>query len=329
MSRVEDDREAARSAARMQEARRTEETQRNKKASENAAFSKLMQGSKKEQAVAQETNLAKSAIAQMLEAAEAGQTEEAAHLEHAGENVHQESAFKSKLGVKGQEHKSLQGAKREGESAVETKLKSDQGTAEAGQSRQSDQTGTARSAQGRSGDAKVSRERIESKKEGRGEGEPATVGGVGAKGDKGDVKTDADKGGGQGGQNKDDKSGASANPGFRFNPALMAPVPVAKAKEASGSDRLRKVANELAQKIVERVRVGTNAMGKMEFQIDLRSDVLSGLSVKISAKNGKISAVFSGSDKDVLKMLEEQKDALTAALGTRGLTLEDLKIEAR
>lgn len=109
----------------------------------------------------------------------------------------------------------------------------------------------------------------------------------------------------------------------------MAPVPVAQAKEASGSERLRKVANELAQKIVERVRLGTNAAGKMEFQIDLKSNVLSGLSVRVSAKNGKISAVFQGSDKDVLKMIEEQGDALKTALGLRGLSLEDFKIEDR
>lgn len=90
---------------------------------------------------------------------------------------------------------------------------------------------------------------------------------------------------------------------MRFNPALMAPAPIAKQREASGSDRLRKVANELAQKIVERVRVGTNSAGKVEFQVDLRGDVLAGLSVKVSAHNGKISAV-SGSDRDVLKMIE-------------------------
>jgi hypothetical protein len=118
-------------------------------------------------------------------------------------------------------------------------------------------------------------------------------------------------------------------PGFRFNPALQAPVPVAKTKEASGSERLRKVANELAQKIVEKVRIGTNAAGKTEFQIDLKGDVLAGLSVKVSAKNGKISAVFSGSNKDILKMIEEQGEALKAALGARGLTLEDFKTEDR
>lgn len=331
MSRVDDDRDAARVAARLQEAKRQEEAQRGKKAAENAAFSKLMQGAKKEQVAAQQQGLAKSAIAQLLEAAEAEHAGEAGHLEHAASESHQnESAFRSRVSVAGQETRHSQVERHENQAGTDAKLASDQGNAEAGASRQADQSSAARGAQGRSGDARVNRERAEGRKEGADSKGASAAGAGGARAEKGDLKADADKGGGQQqGGNKDDKGSGAANPGFRFNPALMAPVPVAKAKEASGSERLRKVANELAQKIVERVRVGTNAMGKMEFQIDLRSDVLSGLSVKVSAKNGKISAVFQGSDKDVLKMLEEQRETLKAALGTRGLTLEDLKIEAR
>ena len=51
--------------------------------------------------------------------------------------------------------------------------------------------------------------------------------------------------------------------------------------------------------------------------------------MKVSAKNGKITAVFSGSDKGVLKMLEEQSESLKTALSARGLTLETLKTEAK
>jgi hypothetical protein len=331
MSRVDDDRDAARVAARLAETKRNEEASKNKKANENNAFSKLVQGQKKEAHVAQESNLARSAIAQLLEAAESGHADEAKHLEKGAQGTQQESAFKSKLGAKGQDEKIQKNTRSDGEHSQETRLKGDQGTEQATSSRQADQTGQSRSTQGRSGDAKVSRERLGDRKEsGESSGAAKSGGPGGARGEKGDIKTDADKGGQQQGGSKDGKdSAASANPGFRFNPALMAPVPVSKTKEASGSERLRKVANEVAQKIVEKVRIGTNAMGKTEFQIDLRSDVLSGLSVKISANNGKISAVFQGSDKDVLKMIEEQGDALKAALGARGLSLEDFKIEAR
>ena len=75
--------------------------------------------------------------------------------------------------------------------------------------------------------------------------------------------------------------------------------------------------------------IGTNAMGNAEFQIDLRNDVLSGLSIKISARNGKISATFSGSDREVLKLLEQQSEGLKTALGSRGLKLEGLRFEAK
>ena len=129
---------------------------------------------------------------------------------------------------------------------------------------------------------------------------------------------------GEGGGGQKD-GGAAA--GFRFNPALMAPVPVARPRETATSDRLRAVANEIAQKIVERVRVGTNAAGKAEFQIDLRSNVLSGLSIKVSSRNGRIDASFSGSNREVLALLEQNAESLRKTLSGRGLTLGDLVVQ--
>jgi len=111
------------------------------------------------------------------------------------------------------------------------------------------------------------------------------------------------------------------------NPALMEPAPVVRPKSTGDSERLRRLASEIAQKIVERVRVGTNKAGNAEFQIDLRSDVLAGLSLKVSSSGGKISVVFSGSDKNALKTVEEQSEALRNALDVRGLTLTDFKLE--
>jgi hypothetical protein len=332
MSRVEDDREAARVAARLAEAKRAEEAQRNKKAAENNVFSKLVAGQKKEAQQAQDANLARSAIAQLLEAAEAEQAEFAHAAERGLEGKQQESAFKSKLGEKGQQIKRADTARTESRQGDKLKAAEDQGQAQTAQGRAADQATSAKGAESRKLDAKANAEKLEERKESSDASSASRAGATTGKGDKGELKTDADKGGGgqqQGGGDKKDNNPAAVNPGFRFNPALMAPVPVAKQKEASGSERLRKVAAEVAQKIVERVRVGTNAAGKAEFQIDLRSDVLSGLSVKISAHNGKIKAVFQGHDRDVLKMIEEQKEALTAALGARGLSLEDFKIEAR
>lgn len=117
--------------------------------------------------------------------------------------------------------------------------------------------------------------------------------------------------------------------GFRFNPALMAPVPVAKRREASSSERWRAVAAEIGQKIVERVHIGTNAAGLPEFQIDLRSDVLAGLSIRISGGQSQVHALFSGSDPAVLRLLRQNAERLKEALGKRGLTVGELRIEER
>jgi hypothetical protein len=227
--------------------------------------------------------------------------------------------------------KVMQHTRADGQRSTESKLKGDQGRTETANSRNADQASSSKSSAGRAADAKAGRDVQTDRTEAADKASDAQNENTGgARGEKGDLKADANKGGkgGQQGGGSDEKKG-DVPQGFRFNPALMAPVPVAQKNPTQGSDRLRRIASEIAQKIVENVRVGTNALGQAEFQIDLRSNVLSGLSVKVSAKHGKISAVFSGSDREVLKMLEEQEEALKTALSGRGLTLEKFKVEAK
>lgn len=141
-------------------------------------------------------------------------------------------------------------------------------------------------------------------------------------------------GGGMGGGGSKDRDGdggqgAAAAQGFRLNPALMAPVAVAQPRTGAMSEKLRALANEIAQKIVQNVRVGTNRAGEAEFQIDLKSSVLNGLQIKVSGKHGKITAVFSGKDAEVLKLIKQNADGLKSALQGRGLVLAELRIEER
>lgn len=332
MSRVDDDRQAARAAERQMEARRNEELQKNKKSSEQSTFKKLVGQQQtqaqvhQQKAAEKEADLGKSVIASLLEGAEAKQADETKGKQ---QNA---NAFTSKLKTKTAGENVAQTTRHEGEHSQKVNEGGQQVEQHGSKQVQSDKGNTARALDERKADAKQTREALSEKGEASDLNATNAAGGAGgARGEKGELKADADKGGGgQGGSGqKDGKDAPAMQPGFRFNPALMAPVPVAKQKDVSGSERLRKVANELAQKIVERVRVGTNAAGKIEFQIDLRSDVLKGLSVKVSSQNGKIKAVFQGSDKDVLKMIEEQKEALTQALASRGLSLEDFKVEGR
>ncbi|MBZ4417176.1 flagellar hook-length control protein FliK [Myxococcus sp. RHSTA-1-4] len=296
MSRVDDDREAARLAERIMQEKKLAEGQAKKRQEGASAFQKLMQ-----QAQPQSTppgapqtpappqgGLARAVLAK---ATQQGKT--------FGERLQEPSTG-------GQQ------------AAAQTSRRADAGATEA-------------RAQSRVTDSKEDRRTSETRDKDLSKAE-SSLGQVNA--DRGAaIRADADAGGGKGsggGGGKDKKEGgAEMAPGFRFNPALMAPVPVAKPKDTAGSERLRALASEIAQKIVDRIRVGTNAAGNAEFQIDLRGDVLSGLSIKVSARNGKISATFSGSNREVLKQLEEHSEGLRTALGGRGLRLEDLKFEAK
>ena len=332
MSRVDDDRDAERVAQRLMQQKLVDEAKKKDKSAQDSQFAKLV-GQQKEQAQRTEKDLtARSAIAHLLESAEAeakSETGQADTKQHASDA--DARAFRSRMGSKSLGEKVMQHTRADGQRSQESKLASDQGRADAASSRSSDQAQAGKGQAGRAADAKAGREVMSDRAEATDKAKEGRAGDAKASGDKGELKTDADKGG-QGGQQQGgsgDKKGSEVPQGFRFNPALMAPVPVAQKNPTQGSDRLRRIASEIAQKIVERVRVGTNSMGNAEFQIDLRSNVLSGLSVKVSAKNGRISAVFSGSDKDVLKMLEEQEEALKGALSSRGLTLERFKVEAR
>ncbi len=137
-----------------------------------------------------------------------------------------------------------------------------------------------------------------------------------------------DEGGGSGGKGQQGQEKDSKSTAFRLPPAaLMAPPPLARPKEAGGP-RLRGIAQEVVDKIVSRVLVGTNRQGMAEFRIDLKSSALKGLSIKVSGgRGGKIRAVFSGSDREVLEALKSSSQDLVDALGAKGLSLEELLFE--
>jgi hypothetical protein len=327
MSRVDDDRQADQITQRLlQEKQRAES--KNKQLKEGAnAFSKLVQSSQTSQAQTQQKQETKQSLAQQVLARVTKDTTGAETRQQEGTNARQ-TGQRQALGKahERQETQSLQEhVHTETAGASEQMAESQHADASHGENMSADRKSTEARAESRTSDA---RSEGDAKADERG----AAMRSAGRSAMKGELKSDADSGGGQGGGNsKDNKQGgeAAAAAGFRFNPALMAPVPVAKPKPSAGSDRLRALANEIAQKIVDRVRVGTNGAGAAEFQIDLRSNVLSGLSIKLSAKNGKIQAVFSGNDRDVLKMIEEQSEGLKSALQGRGLKLESLRFEAR
>lgn len=336
MSRIDDaDRQAQRAAERMALEKRQQEDRTKKRQEGESAFAKLVQQGQSQTKQTQQSRQTQNVAQQYAQATQHDEVtqprgivgEAIAQADEAHAKGTQDAARQQKLG-KAFNERLKQAHAGEGERASEGRTRDAGREGMAAQGRTGDQQTSDVRAEARREDARMGRDSLSE----RGEAALAkgAQGGGAARG-KGELKADQDGGGkgGSGGQSKDQQGGTNLGAGFRFNPALMAPVPVAKPKETVGSDRLRQLANEIAQKIVERVRVGTNAAGMAEFQIDLRSNVLSGMSIKVSGGNGKIKLAFSGGDKEVLKLLEQSAENLKTALGGRGLTLEELKIEER
>ncbi|MEN9799369.1 MAG: hypothetical protein RL653_3065 [Pseudomonadota bacterium] len=339
MSRVDDDRQAQRATERLALQKREQELKAKERSTQESAFSRLVGQGNAQKQVAQERpgQAAQSAIAK-LRASLAESGEKAHAFSEAQARASKDGAADSSSRMSARTSAQAQGAlaeagrqadgtgqalhadaRSQGEAAsgMAARDRAAEGGASAGRSSE-------RAQQGRSADSARTREGLEEKATGQSQGGRGAAG-AGRSGDE-RVQREGNQGGGQkGGDNKDGAGGAPAS--FRFNPALMSPVPVAQKRDLAGSDRLRRLANEIAQKIVERVRVGTNKAGASEFQIDLRQDVLAGLSIKVASKHGRISMVFSGRDGETLKALEGQAEGLKDALQQRGLRLEDMKFE--
>jgi hypothetical protein len=304
MSRVEDDRQAERAAELKAQEKRLQEAKAKQRQDGASSFSKLVQQQKAAQAAQQ-------------------QKPPQTPPQSLGTSVRARLQEGKGGDVRG-------GQRQTGKSEAEALAEGRKSDLAQGELEPQGRQGVLRSrVESRAADTRMADETLQRRGEESEQSNESAASGAQASRGKGPIRADADGGGKGGGEDGKDKKDGELAAGFRFNPALMAPVPVAQPKPSTGSERMRAIANEIAQKIVERVRVGTNAAGNAEFQIELRGDVLSGLSIKLTAKNGKIQAVFSGKDRDVLKMIEGQREGLKNALAGKGLTLEDMRVEAR
>lgn len=306
MSRVDDDRDAARLAQRLAEQRQKEQRRTDQRAADSA-FAKLIQGQK--QAEAEKPRPQRSA-----EGGTRPQPSGAGKKDQPRQpSAPAPSPFASRL--------------TDSEATSQLKQRSQQGQELEGQGRGADRASGRGKSESRKGDAAVTERTL---KERSSDGETSGVSALeGGRRDATPLRAQGDRGRGGGGKDGESKDGGGPQAGFRFNPALMAPVPVAAPKDTARLEKLRKLADEIAQKIVERARVGTNAAGQAEMQIDLRSTVLSGLSMKISCSGGRIRASFTATDREVIKMLRENEGALRSTLEGKGLRLEEFKVEER
>lgn len=326
--RIDDDSaERAVAEARAQD-KKLQQQQQKRRADESTAFDKALAGKKQQEGTAarsfaeRQQATSRSPVKELLaahegEALEPADLEEQQEAEHAAE--HQGAALqrgRTAAGRKEIDRKT--GRQLESGRGEDHSLHAAAGERVRGGQREQEGRAVLRQHDARSDD------RRQEARDERG-AQPSTAGRASAT--PGKVTAREQKGDQQGGQQ------GSGNPGgqpgaFRLPPsALMAPPPLAVPKEAPQVSRLRALAQEIAEKIVKAARVGVNKLGLPEFQLELKSDILQGLKVKVSGRHGRIRAHFSSRDPKVLKQLRGEIDGLRSALSARGLKVDALEIE--
>jgi len=89
------------------------------------------------------------------------------------------------------------------------------------------------------------------------------------------------------------------------------------------------IPQNILQEIVNRVFVGASTEGLTQFHVEFKEEILGGLRLEISAKDGKISAKFITSDKNIGRLLKASEGQLSRAFGHKGMSLERLDVETR
>jgi len=89
----------------------------------------------------------------------------------------------------------------------------------------------------------------------------------------------------------------------------------AKKSEGAAGGRLP---TDVLQSIVDKVFVGMNKEGLSEFHIQFKDNVLAGSSLKISAKNGKVSATFTTTNANVKRLIQSSEASSRAPSAARG-----------
>ncbi len=86
------------------------------------------------------------------------------------------------------------------------------------------------------------------------------------------------------------------------------------------------IPQRILDQIVSYARLVTRKGGETEMELALRDEVFKGLRMRISTKNGKISATFVTSSKDVRDLFNNEKRALNHELTEKGLAVESIDV---
>ena len=80
------------------------------------------------------------------------------------------------------------------------------------------------------------------------------------------------------------------------------------------------------QHLVREISVVVNTAGKQQVHIELNSNVMQGLHIRIERKEGVIEIQFQSSSDDVSRLLLRNADALSQSLADRGLNVADIRV---
>ena len=136
-----------------------------------------------------------------------------------------------------------------------------------------------------------------------------------------------DRGKGQG----SDTGGKESGAGGDKMPGEGTPMTQAQAQQVSTAQKTdgaagARLPTEVLQSIVDKCFVGMNKQGLSEFHIQFKDDVLAGSSLRISAKDGKVSATFTTTNANVKRLIQSSEGELARAFGNKGMSLERLEV---
>lgn len=80
------------------------------------------------------------------------------------------------------------------------------------------------------------------------------------------------------------------------------------------------------QQVVREISVVVNSAGNQEVHIELNSNVLKGLHIRIDRHEGALAIQFQSASEQVMNLLSKNVDALSQALADRGVNVTDIRI---
>ena len=80
------------------------------------------------------------------------------------------------------------------------------------------------------------------------------------------------------------------------------------------------------QQLVREISVVVNAAGKQQVHIELNSNVLKGLHIRIERQDGAVNIQFQSGSDEVARLLSRNVDTLSQGLADRGVSVADIHV---